>query len=46
MAEVLSAENKEWLSKALFYLGKPTSGSQEGDIALLSASIQQYVIAY
>lgn len=43
MAETASDEDKEWLSNALFYLRKPSSGSKEKDILTLSTAIQEYV---
>ncbi len=42
-AETASEEDKEWLSEALFYLRKPSTGTREGDIRKLAVEIQQYV---
>ena len=42
MAKQASPEDKEWLANALFYTRKPSTGSVEGDILELSASIQKY----
>ena len=39
-AELASPEHKEWLASALFYLGKPSTGSLESDILQLSNEIQ------
>ncbi|KAF9269251.1 iron-containing alcohol dehydrogenase [Marasmius fiardii PR-910] len=42
-AEVSSQEDKEWLAGALFHLRKSSTGSLEGDVGLLSESIQELV---
>jgi len=42
-ADILSPEDKEWLSGALFYLREPSTGSMESDIAKLSSLIDGLV---
>jgi hypothetical protein len=44
-ADVSSQEDKEDLSKAIFYLGQPSTGSIKGDILKLSEMINEYVVA-
>lgn len=41
MAEIGTEQDKEYLAKALFYLRKPSTGTVEGDVLALSASIKQ-----
>ncbi|KAJ3920425.1 alcohol dehydrogenase IV [Lentinula edodes] len=43
MAEIGTEQDKEYLAKALFYLQKPSTGTVEGDVLELSASIKQLV---
>ncbi|KAH7874730.1 alcohol dehydrogenase IV [Lentinula edodes] len=43
MAEIGTEQDKEYLAKALFYLHKPSTGTVEGDVLELSASIKQLV---
>ncbi|THV02331.1 alcohol dehydrogenase IV [Dendrothele bispora CBS 962.96] len=42
-AEVASQEDKECLAASLFYLGKPSTGSLEGDVRMLSSLITELV---
>ncbi|KAF5370688.1 hypothetical protein D9758_002000 [Tetrapyrgos nigripes] len=42
-AEVASQEDKECLAASLFYLGKPSTGTLEGDVRLLSTLITELV---
>lgn len=42
MAELGSQEDKEYLAKALSVLGKPSTGTLQGDVKALSAAIKQY----
>ncbi|GBE81569.1 alcohol dehydrogenase IV [Sparassis latifolia] len=43
-AEIASAEDKEWLSGALFYLREPSTGTVDGDILKLSGLIDKLVV--
>ncbi|KAJ3808998.1 alcohol dehydrogenase IV [Lentinula aff. lateritia] len=43
MAEIGTEQDKEYLAKTLFYLRKPSTGTVEGDVLALSASIKQLV---
>ncbi|KAJ3909162.1 alcohol dehydrogenase IV [Lentinula edodes] len=43
MAEIGTEQDKEYLAKALFFLRKPSTGTVEGDVLALSASIKQLV---
>ncbi|KAJ3724587.1 alcohol dehydrogenase IV [Lentinula raphanica] len=43
MTEIGTEQDKEYLSKALFYLQKPSTGTVNGDVKALSACIQQLV---
>lgn len=42
-ADTATEEDKEWLAGTLFYLRKPSTGSIEGDIKVLSAAVKGWV---